>query len=34
LFGGLDERDNEECWDVGCGRGELAIANEVDDFPS
>src|SRR5262249_1406554 len=34
LFSGLDERDDEECWDVGCGLGELAIADKIDDFPS
>src|SRR5262245_43859291 len=34
LFSGLDERDDEECWDIGCGLGELAIADKVDDFPS
>src|SRR5262245_7181057 len=34
LFSGLDERDDEECWDVGCRLGELAVADKVDDFPS
>src|SRR5262245_31474358 len=34
LFSGLDECDNEECWDVGRGLGELAVADKVDDFPS
>src|SRR5262245_65946815 len=34
LLGGLDERDDEECRDVGRGFGELAIADKVDDFPS
>src|SRR5262249_32376022 len=34
LFSGLDERDNEKCWDIGSGLGELAIADKVDDFPS
>src|SRR5262249_45683431 len=34
LFSGLDERDDEECWDVGCGLGELAIADKVDHFHS
>ena len=33
-FAGLDERDDEECRDVGRGFGELAIADKVDDFPS
>jgi hypothetical protein len=32
LFSGLDERDDEECWDIRCGLGELAIADKVDDF--
>src|SRR5262249_56619 len=34
LFSGLDERDDEKCWDVGCGLGELAVADKVDNFPS
>src|SRR5262245_56024575 len=34
LFSGLDECDNEECWDVVGGLGELAVADKVDDFPS
>src|SRR5262249_33392007 len=34
LLSGLDECDDEECWDIGRGVGELAIADKVDDFPS
>ena len=30
----MRECDDEECWDIGCGLGELAIADKVDDFPS
>src|SRR5262249_9788485 len=34
LFSGLDERDDEKCWDVGCGLDALAVAAKVGKFPS
>src|SRR5262249_62130227 len=34
LLSGLDECDDEKCWDIGRGVGKLAIADKVDDFPS
>jgi len=34
LFSGLDERDEEQCWDVGCGAGEFAVADKINDLCS